>query len=161
MLYSIAVPVLVFLIIVLVCIDIIRPPRTGRKSIVGGLVVLGLSLGLVLWLLISLSPRFTGNLEEARRRVAEAAIDCFKLELEMLELDTGRYPTQKEGLEALMHDTGTPGWRGPYMHKVRYNDPWGNPYIYRSPGPGDKSYELKSYGLDGKEGGGDDIVKGE
>ncbi len=48
---------------------------------------------------------------------------------------------------------GRTGWNGPYL-KGGYvpNDPWGHPYIYRSPsehGP----YEIVSLGSTGKEGG--------
>jgi general secretion pathway protein G len=36
------------------------------------------------------------------------------------------------------------------------NDPWGNPYIYKTPGPAGKEFEIKSLGRDGKDGGNDD-----
>jgi general secretion pathway protein G len=44
-------------------------------------------------------------------------------------------------------------WRGPYLNKSELpKDPWGRPYVYRSPGQhGD--YDLLSYGPDGVEGG--------
>src|SRR5262249_21103864 len=32
-------------------------------------------------------------------------------------------------------------------------DPWGNPYVYRSPGQEGRTYEILSYGADGTEGG--------
>lgn len=100
--------------------------------------------------------------EEARRAAVQLAIDNFALVLDMFELDNGRYPTTEQGLKVLLTEPRTipelKNWGGPYIKKPRFNDPWGNPYVYSSPGPGDKSYELKSYGPDGKEGGGDDIV---
>jgi general secretion pathway protein G len=37
--------------------------------------------------------------------------------LEQFKLDTGRYPTEREGLEVLFINPGTPGWVGPYLTK--------------------------------------------
>src|SRR6516164_3327496 len=45
-------------------------------------------------------------------------------------IDNGRYPTQQEGLQALvLNPGGLPGWHGPYI-KTRSGmplDPWGHP----------------------------------
>ncbi len=50
-------------------------------------------------------------------------------------------------------------WKGPYLKKKKgLKDPWGNPYVYRSPGLYNaQDYDLLSFGPDGKEGGTDDI----
>ncbi len=79
--------------------------------------------------------------------------------LDAFEVDTGRHPTTDEGLKALMEQPGNAkDWKGPYLKRAVTNDPWGNPYMYRSPGQHNSSgYDLYSYGPDGQEGGGDDI----
>ena len=51
-------------------------------------------------------------------------------------------------------------WKGPYLKK-RPVDPWGNPYVYRSPSSHGMDYDLYSYGRNGVEGGGDDITNWE
>jgi general secretion pathway protein G len=46
-------------------------------------------------------------------------------------------------------------WKGPYLKKEIPKDPWGNPYVYLSPGR-NGGYEIVAYGADGREGGEDD-----
>ena len=49
-------------------------------------------------------------------------------------------------------------WHGPYIKRGIPKDPWGNPYGYRCPGQHNTdSYDLYSFGPDGREAGGDDI----
>ena len=68
-------------------------------------------------------------------------------------VDAGRYPSSEEGLQALRSKpASTQLWKGPYLKKEIPMDPWGNPYIYRTPGR-NGGYEIQSYGADGKEGG--------
>ena len=90
-------------------------------------------------------------------------IAVFKQCLDSFYADCGRYPTRAEGLEALRGEPpATKGWKGPYLSKDVPNDPWGNPYQYRSPGAHGPSghvetFDLWSNGPDGKEGTPDDI----
>lgn len=72
----------------------------------------------------------------------------------------GRYPTTDQGLEALVEKPTKPPVPKRYASSMKSVplDPWGNPYVYKMPGSKDSStYELISYGKDGKEGGGDDM----
>jgi general secretion pathway protein G len=77
----------------------------------------------------------------------------FGQSLDQFRLDNDRYPTTQEGLNALIANPGIDSWDGPYLtKKVIRNDPWKNPYIYKSPGTqGD--YDLSSYGFDKNLGG--------
>jgi general secretion pathway protein G len=64
----------------------------------------------------------------------------------------GRFPTTKEGLDALTRCP--PGmeslWRGPYVDERMPLDPWKRPYQYRSPGEHNRdTYEVWSLGADG------------
>ena len=96
--------------------------------------------------------KFTGRIGESKQNAAKAQIEIFDQALELFRLDTGRYPTTSEGLNALMVDPGIEGWNGPYLKKAIPNDPWKRPYNYQSPGAhGD--YDLYSYGADGSAGG--------
>ena len=78
---------------------------------------------------------------EALRKI-EAALELFRVDTTMT------YPSEAEGLEALVTDPGIPNWHGPYLKhdKVEFRDPWGNPLRYRSDG---SSVDLSSAGPDG------------
>jgi general secretion pathway protein G len=81
-------------------------------------------------------------------------MQSFSSALDLLYLDTGRYPSSAEGLSVLVKPTSAmAGWNGPYLKGGNVpNDPWGKPYLYRSPTERAK-YEIMSYGADGQEGG--------
>jgi len=116
------------------------------------IVILGILAGLVL-------PRFMGRTEEARRTKARIQIENLEGALKLYKLDSGTYPTTEQGLDALVQKPSTgaipKNWRdGGYLEKGKVPlDPWGNPYVYLSPGAKNKDYDLKSLGADGEEGG--------
>ena len=91
------------------------------------------------------------------RSAPPAQIDIFGLALDSYRLDNDYYPGSTQGLAALRPPTGEPlprNWRGPYLKKAVPLDPWGQPYRYESPGEvNPSSYDLTSYGRDGKPGG--------
>lgn len=95
----------------------------------------------------------------ASRAAAKTQIGAFKQALLLYKTDTGQFPTQRQGLDALLRKpTAAPvprNWRGPYLNDVRIIpiDPWGNPYQYQSPGPKDDPYLITSYGNDSRPGG--------
>jgi len=107
-------------------------------------------------------PRLVGRSEEARIAAARADINAnISVALDLFELDTGKYPTTEEGLQALLTKPGSAvKWKGPYLKKEPM-DPWGRKYVYRSPGDHGTDYDLYSYGPDGAEGGGDDVTSWE
>jgi general secretion pathway protein G len=105
-------------------------------------------------------PRIVGRPDEAR--VAKAKIEISSLEqaLELYNLDTGMYPSTEQGLQALVQPPQSgeipSNWKeGGYLMKKRVPpDPWGNPYVYVSPGiQNPDSFDLSSLGKDGREGG--------
>ena len=109
----------------------------------------------IIALIMSLvGPRVLNYLSESKVKAAKIQIQSFSSALDLLYLDTGRYPSTAEGLNALVKpESGIPAWNGPYLKGGKVpNDPWGNPYVYRSPGERSK-YEIMSYGSDGHEGG--------
>ncbi len=111
------------------------------------IIILGLLAALV-------APKMFGRIGEAKQKTAKAQIELFGTALDSFRLDTGRYPTTSEGLQALRTQPSDVNkyWKGPYLPKEVPLDPWGNPYQYRSPGThGD--YDLYSLGADNAEGG--------
>lgn len=124
------------------------------------IIVLGLLAGLV-------GPRILGRVSEARSATARTQIELLGVALDSYRLDTGRYPTTEQGLEALRErPTREPvprDWRGPYLRREVPLDPWDRPYIYESPGEvNPEAYDLSSYGRDGAPGGEgeDDDIRG-
>ena len=97
-------------------------------------------------------PRFTGRVEETRITQAQVQIKELQKTLEMYRLDNGKYPTTEQGLISLVQKpSGEPRplkWKQ-YIDAVP-KDPWGNDYVYLSPGP-KGSVEIISLGPDGKE----------
>ena len=97
-------------------------------------------------------PRLSGRSEQAKKAIAHADIDShIATALKLYELDNGNFPTTSQGLDALIKESHTGpapnNWNGPYLDKKPI-DPWGNPYIYKSPGEHRKDYDLSSKGKD-------------
>jgi general secretion pathway protein G len=112
------------------------------------LTIIGLIVGLV-------GPRVLGYLAESRTKTAKLQIESFSSSLDLFYLDTGRYPSTSEGLNALAErPADVTVWNGPYLKGGRVPlDPWGNPYQYRAPVDHTPPYEILSFGSDGREGG--------
>ena len=111
------------------------------------ITIIGLIMGLI-------GPRVLNYLSESKVKAAKIQMQSFSSALDLFYLDAGRYPSSAEGLGALVKPTaGLTAWNGPYLKGGAVpNDPWGKPYLYRSPGER-SAYELMSYGADGQEGG--------
>ncbi|WP_284153725.1 type II secretion system major pseudopilin GspG [Desulfofustis limnaeus] len=115
------------------------------------LIIIGILAGYV-------GPKIMGRPEEARRTKAALQIGGLETGLKMYKLDNGIYPSTEQGLQALVEPPSTgrlpPKWReGGYLEAKRVpKDPWGNDFVYLSPGlNGD--FDLSSYGADGVAGG--------
>lgn len=111
------------------------------------LVIIGLIMGLV-------GPRVLNYLTDAREKTARLQIESFSNALDLFYIDAGRYPTSAEGLGALVQrPPGVDSWNGPYVKGGSVPaDPWGNAYVYRSPGQ-HGNYDIVSLGADGRDGG--------
>ena len=96
-------------------------------------------------------PRLFGHTDEAKR--AKAMTDIKELEnaLERFRVDTDRFPSTEEGLNALVvRPSDVKVWNGPYVKQIP-TDPWQNEYAYED--LGENTVLLKSFGADGAEGG--------
>lgn len=111
------------------------------------ITIIGMIMALV-------GPRVLNYLGESKTKAARIQIESFSSALDLFYLDLGRYPTSSEGLGALAQRPGNAsGWNGPYLRGGMLPvDPWGRPYVYRSPGER-AAYEIVSLGSDGQEGG--------
>ncbi|MFT5814559.1 MAG: general secretion pathway protein G, partial [Psychroserpens sp.] len=81
-----------------------------------------------------------------------AQMQMLQTSLDTYRLDVGNYPTSLNELRT----SEINGWDGPYIPKDVPNDPWGNAYIFQSPGDDGKPFNLLSYGKDGQAEGKDD-----
>ena len=109
-------------------------------------------------LAVYIGPKIMGRPEEARRTKAKVDIAALETALKLYKLDSGIYPSTEQGLQALIEkpESGVvPNkWRdGGYLDKNKVpKDPWGNDFVYLSPGVhGD--FDIISYGSDGVPGG--------
>lgn len=113
-------------------------------------VIIGLLVGLI-------GPKVLGRAGEARTTAAKSDISNLARSLDIYKLDNYSYPSTDQGLEALVSQpSGQPEARNwnpdGYLAKVP-KDPWGQEYMYMSPGISGNKYDIYTLGADGREGG--------
>ncbi|MDX9820501.1 MAG: type II secretion system major pseudopilin GspG [Syntrophales bacterium] len=126
----------------------------ARKNGHNGFTLVEMLIVMVILALIAalVGPRLFPKLGKGKQSAAKAQIELLGQALDHFRLDTGRYPSQQEGLNALAANPGIDRWDGPYLKKDMPNDPWGKAYRYEFPGKHGE-YDLYSYGRDGSAGG--------
>jgi general secretion pathway protein G len=116
------------------------------------IIILGLLAAIVM-------PRVVGETDRARYEQAKVQMRILEDALKRYKLDNGVYPSTEQGLDSLVRKPATGilprNWpEGGYLDKTEIPiDPWGNQYIYISPGLHSPDYDIKSFGADGLEGG--------
>ena len=103
-------------------------------------------------------PKLMGRTDDAKVTDARVQIKNIETALKFYKLDNGAYPSTEQGLAALINKPAVgvipKSYKdGGYLESKKIpKDPWGNDYLYVSPGEhGD--YDLFSYGSDGAKGG--------
>src|SRR5215831_7060909 len=127
--------------------------RAARHAERGFTLVEMLVVITIIALIMSLvGPRVLNYLSESKVKAAKIQIQSFTSALDLMYLDTGRYPTSAEGLDALVKPAnGMAGWNGPYLKGGAVpTDPWGKPYVYKSPGE-HGAYDVISYGAEDRK----------
>jgi type II secretion system protein G len=129
----------------------LRRKRRNRRILISALI------GSAILIILSVTYWRTTEQKQAlarqqrRELMARGELDRFAKSLEFFYDDVGRYPTEKEGLAALItQPAALANWHGPYIDGDYSVDPWGNDYVYKTYDDG-VGYELFSYGPDGEE----------
>ncbi len=119
------------------------------------IMVVVIILGL---LAVLVAPNVIDKLSVAKDKTTRTQIELLGTALDSYRLDNGTYPSTQQGLEALWAKPITApeprNWAGPYLKKRVPQDPWGQAYVYHSPGEQNPDgYDLLSLGADGAPGG--------
>ena len=126
------------------------PRGQGGFTLIEILVVVVI-LGILASIIV---PKIMKRPEEARRTKAKIDIKAIETALNLYRLDNGVYPSTEQGLDALVTKPTTgiipKNWKEEGYLDKDPKDPWGNPYVYLSPGL-HTEFDLESYGADGVE----------
>ncbi len=133
-----------------------RPTKSRKRD--AGVTLIEMMVVLVIIAVVAamIVPNVVGRPDEARVTVAQTDLRSIESALELYRLDNRVYPTTSQGLAALVEAPTAPPVpdRFPtegYLDAMP-EDPWGNLYIYRSPGQS-RPFDLVSLGADGRPGG--------
>ena len=132
--------------------------RLADRGMTGFTMIEIMAVVLIIGLLSTLvGIAIVPQIDKGRVNTARAQLKMLDAALETYRMDTSRFPTTEQGLDALVNEPPDilnyqPGG---YLRERRIpDDPWGNPYQYESPGQHNKhSYDLWSHGADGEAGG--------
>ncbi|MFC1652173.1 type II secretion system major pseudopilin GspG [Planctomycetota bacterium] len=113
------------------------------------LIILGLLFAVV-------AQNFGGAVGKARVKTTKTSLKALHNAVKQFYMDTGRYPTEEEGLDILIDSSGDiPGYQeGGYLDTTTVPlDGWNNEFVYEQFPESGKPFVIKSYGADGEEGG--------
>ncbi len=135
--------------------------RRGRGPARGfTLLEMVIVLGIIA-LILGAAITFSGGISDAARdQAAQAKMREIAAKLEAYHLSAGMYPTETQGIEALVErpTTAPEPKRWKKQFRTLPKDPWNQDYIYKYPGTKDpKTYEIISMGADQQLNTDDDI----
>lgn len=115
-------------------------------------VIIGVLAGIV-------GPRMFGKTKTAKIAAARAQMTNIKTALTQYDMMAGEVPSTDQGLIALVErpsDVEEADWEQVFESLPK--DPWGEDYLYESPGENDRPFDLSSKGPDRRDGTDDDIL---
>ncbi|MGQ0663460.1 MAG: type II secretion system major pseudopilin GspG [Pseudomonadota bacterium] len=133
-----------------------RAAARGRRQAGFTLIELVIVMAIIAMLAALIGPRLVGQLGESRVKSTKAQVEMLATALDSFRIDNRRYPTQQEGLKALVErPDNLPTWSGPYLNKRQLpKDGWDRDFIYQIPPTrGGIDYDLFSLGADSQPGG--------
>ena len=103
-----------------------------------------------------LAPTLFNQVSKAEKARTASDIRLIESALKFYRLDNYRYPSQAEGLEALVSapSGAASSWNGPYLESLPL-DAWKEPYKYANPGTHGTPVEVYTLGADKTPGGSD------
>jgi general secretion pathway protein G len=114
---------------------------------------------IILGLLAAVVVRnFVGQTDRARVITTKASLKLLHNAVMQFQMDTGRFPTDEEGLTALIEQpSDVENWQpGGYLETTEIpQDGWKHDFIYERFPESGKPFVIKSLGADGEEGGED------
>lgn len=130
-----------------------RKLRSGftMVELMAMLIIIGLLATLVV-------TKVASQIDKARVTTTRANLKSLHSQVNQFKLDTGRFPTEEEGLMALIEQpSDVIGYEpGGYLETTEVpKDAWGNEFVYEQFPESGKPFVIKSYGADGEEGGED------
>lgn len=132
-----------------------RRPRLPAVSAPGFTLLEVMVVVVILGVLAALIvPRIVGRTDDARAVAAKHDVAATMQALKLYRLDNGRYPTNEQGLQALVtrptSDPQPDNWKA-YLDRLP-KDPWGRPYQFLNPGVHGE-IDVFTLGADGQPGG--------
>ena len=133
--------------------------KTDRKVRAGFTMVELMAVLIILGLLATVVVRnFMGQTDKARVITTKANLKTLHYAVKQFKMETGRYPTEEDGLEELIVEPGdVENWQPDgYLDSSEIpEDGWGEEFIYERYPEGGGAFVIKSYGADKEEGGED------
>jgi general secretion pathway protein G len=118
------------------------------------LIIIGLLATLVV-------TKVASKIDQARETTTKANLKALAAAVNQFRMDTARFPTEDEGLLALIEQpSDVETWEpGGYLETTEINkDGWGNEFIYELYPESGKQFVIRSMGPDKEEGTEDDLL---
>jgi general secretion pathway protein G len=133
-----------------------RHSLDARTKTAGGFTLLELMVVLVILALLTTiaAPEVMKHLRKAKQDTAKLQLESLAQAVDYFQIDLGRLPSPEEGLKVLRERPANESrWDGPYVKKdVSLTDPWGETYLYKSPGE-HGAFDIYTLGSDKRAGG--------
>lgn len=131
-------------------------PWEGRRQAGFTLLEVLIVLAIIALVAAFVAPRLMAQLDRSKATAARVQIRSLMSSLDTMRMDLGRYPSDKEGLVALVDGSALADrdlWQGPYIEMGLPADPWNHAYQYSAPKSASDRPVIESLGADGIRGG--------